>query len=177
MSMQYIGQVMLYGFNFAPINFAFCQGQQIAISQNEALFSIIGTTYGGNGVTTFSLPNLMDRSVMSWGQGPSLSNYDLGQTSGQTSVTLSQSQLPQHNHLVYGTQPGATTDYGLVPTQNGWFGDRGQPGRIFAPTPTGNTLGVNALQPSGGSQPHENEQPILGMNYCIALYGIFPSRN
>jgi microcystin-dependent protein len=175
-SEPYIGQVMLYGFNFAPRNFAFAAGQQMAISQNEALFSILGTTYGGNGVTTFALPNIQERAVTNWGTGPGLTSYDLGQVFGVPNVTVTQSSMPQHNHVV---NAYASSAYDLVPVTNGWYGERNAaPGNFFegAVAPD-SQMSPSAFTNAGGSLPHENEQPFLAMNYCIALYGIFPSRN
>jgi len=175
MAEPFIAQILVVGFNFAPIDYAFCDGQLQAISQNEALFALIGTTYGGDGITTFGLPNIQERGVVNIGQGPGLSNYDLGQLSGVPTVTLTSGQVPQHNHLFTG-HPG--TSYDVAPAANGWVGDKslggrlfyggGGPNQTFAPTMTVNT---------GGSQPHDNMQPYLVMNYCIALFGIFPSRN
>lgn len=177
MSQQFIGQILLYGFNFAPRNFAYCEGQQMAISQNQALFAIIGTTYGGNGVTTFALPNIQDHTVMSIGQGPGLTNYVLGQVSGVAEVTLQQSQIPQHNHTAtaYAAQK---VDFSNTPTAQGWMGSRAGGGSLFATAPSGGSnLAPQVISTNGGSLPHQNEQPYLAMNYCICLYGIFPSQN
>jgi microcystin-dependent protein len=174
MSQNYIAQVQIYGFNFAPRSTAFCNGQTMAISQNEALFSLVGTTYGGNGQTTFALPNLQEHGVMNWGQGPGLSNYDLGQVSGAPNVTLSIAQIPQHTHIVSGFA-GTTQDPG--PTAGGWLGNETVGGRMFNGSPVDQEFAQTIMTPTGGSQPHNNQQPYLVMNYCITLFGIFPSRN
>jgi microcystin-dependent protein len=174
-SEPYIAQVMIFSFNFAPVNYAFCNGALISIAQNEALFSLVGTTYGGNGTTNFALPNIQDAGVVNIGQGPGLSNYDLGQKAGVTDVTLNIGQIPGHTHQAYGTA-GSSQDAG--PAMNGWFGNEGRTGKLFdPPAQIDQAFNPAALSVSGGSQPHENEQPFLGMNYCIALYGIYPSRN
>jgi microcystin-dependent protein len=170
----YIGQIQQFGFNFAPRNWAFCNGATIAISQNEALFSILGTTYGGNGTTTFGLPNTQDRSVMNWGQGTGLTNYTLGEVAGADSVTLTTAEMPTHNHTLYATGGSAAE---LTPTQNGWFGIIALPGKLFSTAAVNTQMSPNQLMKSGGSQPHENDQPYIGTNFCVALFGIFPSRN
>lgn len=182
MSEPYIAQIMIFAFNFAPRNWAFCNGALLPIAQNQALFSIIGTTYGGDGRTTFALPNIQDSSVMSIGQGPGLSNYVLGQTSGVAEVTLTQTQMPAHTHTVSGSNANNPPDFKLAPIQNDWIGGRvggtGNKDFLFATDPgASQTFASSVISVSGGSLPHMNEQPYLGMNYCIALYGIFPSRN
>jgi microcystin-dependent protein len=178
MTQPYIAQIALFSFSFAPRYWAFCNGALQSISQNQALFALIGTTYGGDGRTTFALPNIQDRTVLNIGQGPGLSNYTLGEPLGAATVTLMQSQMPAHNHQANATAADVLTDYVLGVDQNYWIGkqDTGQ-GLLFAPTPDGHTFAPQTIASAGGSQPHMNEQPYLGMNYCIALYGIFPSRN
>jgi len=174
-SEPYVGQVIIFGFNYAPRNYAFCNGQLVAISQNEALFSILGTTYGGDGRSTFGLPNFQEHAVMNIGHGANLSSYVLGQTSGTASVTLTQGQMPLHPHTAYGILGTATN---LGPAANGWIGEKDSPDFVFSPSTTpDSTMSPSYLSLSGGSQPHPNEQPYLAMNFCIALYGIFPSRN
>ena len=175
MTQPYIGQIMIFGFNFAPRDYAFCNGQLTSIAQNTALFSILGTTYGGDGQTTFALPNLQEKGIMNIGQGTGLSNYALGQVSGVTSVQLQTTQIPAHNHTAYAS-PGTTLS--LTPSANGWFGTSAPPWKIFSDvTPPTSAFQPGTLQPSGGNQPHSNEQPYLVMNFCIALFGIFPTRN
>lgn len=173
MAEPYVAQILIVGFNFAPYQYAFCNGQLQAINQNTALFSLIGTTYGGDGVTTFALPNLQGRAVMNWGSGAGLSSYVVGQPSGVTNVTVTQAQMPSHNHAVYAY--AGTDDQG--PTANGWLGERSIPEKLFSDATTPDSvLAGGFVQAAGGSQPHWNQQPYLALNFCIALYGIFPSR-
>lgn len=174
MSEPYIGQIMIFGFNFAPIDYAFCAGQLQSISQNQALFAIIGTTYGGNGTTNFALPNIQERAVMNIGHGAGLSSYDLGQPSGVANVTVTQAQMPQHIHQAFGSA-GSSEDLG--PTAGGWLGKLSEGAFLFSDASPDTTVSPNFLSLTGGSQPHPNEQPYLAMNYCIALFGVFPSRN
>ncbi len=170
MAEPFIGQIALLPYNFPPRGWAFCNGQLLPISQNTALFSLLGTTYGGNGQTTFALPDLRGRVPVSSGQGPGLQDYTLGEQSGVESVTLTQGQMPLHNH-------GANCNTGDA--------DQGGPGNNFlasgsvyaASATPGQTLNPAMIAAAGGNQPHENRPPYLVLNYCIALEGIFPSRN
>ena len=166
MAEPFIGQIILFAGNFAPRGYAFCAGQLLPIAQNTALFSILGTTYGGNGQTTFALPDLRGRAPLSSGQGPGLSNYDLGQSAGQETHTLNANEMPQHTHLPQAASGDQTTNRaaGSVPASGGAYAT------------TANASGA-ATSSAGGSQPHNNLQPYLVLNYCIALEGIFPSRN
>jgi microcystin-dependent protein len=171
----WIGEIALVAFNFAPQGWAMCNGQLLSIQQNTALFSLLGTTYGGDGVNTFGLPNLQSRVPLHFGQGTGLSTYALGQTVGVESVTLQTPQIPAHTHTY---APQATTSGGsaLSPA-----------GALWAPSATGDTIyrsgasnatmATQTLGQTGGGQPHENRQPTLALNYIIALQGIFPSRN
>jgi microcystin-dependent protein len=177
MSEPYVAQIMVFAFNFAPRNWAFCNGAVLPISQNEVLFSLVGTTYGGNGTTTFALPNLQDSGVMNLGQGPGLSNYILGEHSGVPTVTLTANQLPTHNHMVNVTGAPTRADYELAPGNGYWIGNRADSGELFATATDGSALAPQTISVTGGSLPHDNQQPYLGMNYCIALSGIYPSRN
>jgi len=170
MSEPFLGQIILVPYNFAPRGWAFCNGQILSIAQNTALFSLLGTTYGGNGQTTFALPDLRGRTALSAGQGPGLSNYDLGQVSGSETVTLTINQMPQHNHGV-NTQ-ASTSDATSNKASNNYLAT----GNSYAATQD-TTMAPQTVQLAGGSQPHENLQPYLTLNYCIALEGIFPSRN
>ena len=169
MTDPFIGEIRLFPYNFAPRGWAFCNGQVLSIAQNTALFSLLGTTYGGNGQTTFALPDLRGRVPVSSGQGPGLSNYSLGQVGGTESVTLNTNQMPAHNHQVNVNAGGATTS-----RANGNFPSTG--GSYNSAT-DGSTFNPNAVSNTGGNQPHENVQPYLTLNFCIALEGIFPSRN
>jgi microcystin-dependent protein len=169
MSTPFIGQLMAVAFNFAPKSWAFTNGQVMSIAQNQALFSLLGTTYGGNGQTTFSLPNLQSRVTVSSGQGPGLSTYTLGQTGGEENHTLLSSEIPTHTHVMSATAAA---------------GSLGAPaGNVFANSPmyvkgNGDSQPIAGFTGSaGGNQPHANIQPYLVINWCIALQGIFPSRN
>jgi microcystin-dependent protein len=169
----YIGEIMLFAGNFPPKGYAFCQGQILSIAQNNALFAILGTTYGGNGQTTFALPDLRGRFPMQQGQGPGLSPRFLGEMSGTESVTLLTNQIPAHNHQL---NAASTTGSAASPGGNLLAND-GRGGTQFisagALTPmNGQSVGV-----AGGSQPHENMPPYLSINFCIALEGIFPPRD
>jgi microcystin-dependent protein len=175
----FIGQVQSFGFNFAPRNWAFCNGQTLAINQNQALFALLGVTYGGNGSTTFQLPNLQSRVPMH--QGTYLGNtYVPGQMAGEENVTLLTSNLPQHTHQFSGTNAQANSSavsangYALAAIVNQ---DGGTAGNYYGPANSTVTLNPAEIGNTGGSQPHPNIQPYLAINWCIALYGIFPSRN
>jgi microcystin-dependent protein len=165
----FIGQITLFAGNFAPRGWAFCDGQILAISQNTALFSILGTTYGGNGQTTYALPDLRGRVAVGPRQGPGLANVSLGEVAGVPTVTLLATQMPAHNHLINANGEDATSSKptGRVLAAGGAYADAGD----------GTTMNASTASNAGGSQPHENHQPYLGMNYLIAIEGIFPSRN
>lgn len=175
MSDPYIGEIQIYGFTFNPRGWAFCNGATQSIAQNSALFSLLGTTYGGDGMTTFGLPNLQGRTPIGISQGPGLSNRTLGEMAGTESVTLTATQMPGHTHALQaylGSQNRSATPTGGVMLSSP------AATRAFVPNTAGNTtLHPSALTPVGGGQPHENRQPYLVLNYCIALEGIFPSTN
>lgn len=177
MTQPYIGEVQAFGFNFNPRGWAFCNGAVLPISQNTALFSLIGIQYGGNGQTTFQLPNLSGRAACQQGQGPGLSDRALGQPFGLASVTLNANQIPAHNHGVAAwSQPDPAKRSG-VPVVNGGlsFITDDTTARTYNGT-VNITFAVNAIAPtSGGGSPHPNQQPYLGVNFCIALQGIYPS--
>ncbi|ROR72844.1 phage tail protein [Bogoriella caseilytica] len=166
----YIGTIQFFGFSFAPQGWAFCNGQLVSISQNTALFSLLGTYYGGNGQTTFALPDLRGRFPMGQGQGPGLQNRDIGQIGGAEQVTLGVNEIPAHGHPV--AAAGAATS-------------KSPAGNLPAVTPAGSAYGPQAsgqmssqmVGASGGNQPHPNMPPYLVGNWCIALVGIFPSRD
>lgn len=166
----FIGEIRCFGFNFAPVGWALCQGQLLSISSNTALFSLLGTMYGGNGQTTFALPDLRGRSPIGFGQGPGLSSYEQGQPGGQEQVTLSRGQLPAHGHVV-GAASAATA--------------KSPDGAVPAFTAAGSSYGTTAdlsmsagmISGGGSNQPHDNLPPYLVLNWCIALQGIYPSRN
>ena len=174
MSQPFLGEIKLFPYNFAPRGFAFCQGQVLSIAQNTALFSLLGTTYGGNGQTNFALPDLRGRAPMQPGQGPGLSNHDLGEKAGQESVSLLTTQIPSHTHTLGASTQAATSD---VPAPEAVPG-RSTGGLLaYAAATPGTALSSSALSTAGGSQPHNNMMPYLVLNYCIATQGIFPSRN
>ena len=170
MSEPYVGEVRMVGFNFAPVGWALCNGQLMSISQNEALFQLIGTTYGGDGQTTFSLPNLQGR--IPFHQGSSGGNTTtLGQQAGSETVTLTKNQLPAHTHsLNANSQAGTQT----TPANGLWA--QSTLGQFSTETP-GHTMDPSTIALSGGSQSHDNMPPFLVINFIIALYGIFPSQN
>lgn len=169
MSDPFLGEIRIFGFNFAPRGWAFCNGQLLSISQNAALFSLLGTTYGGDGQTTFALPNLQSRVPIHFGQGPGLSNYTLGESAGTETVTLTQNQIAAHSHLVNASNgdPSTTRPANGLPSGGG----------AYAASSDGSTMSPGMVANAGGSQPHTNIQPYLVLNFCIALQGIFPSRN
>lgn len=170
MNEAFIGQLLLVPYNFAPQGWAMCNGQLLSIAQNTALFSLLGTTYGGDGQTTFALPDLRGRVPLSSGQGPGLSNYTLGEAGGAESITLTAAQMPQHTHSA-NANAGDPTD--TTPTNHVPAG--GSTGSYNAAANT--VMSAGMIGPAGGSQPHENRQPYLTLNWIIALEGIFPSRS
>jgi microcystin-dependent protein len=182
MSSPYIGQLSMFAGNFAPAGWAFCSGQLMPISENDTLFNLIGTTYGGDGQSTFALPDLRSRVPIHMGQGGGLSNYTLAQSGGSESVTLNVQQIPQHNHLA--TTVSGTPGNLSTPAPNSILADE-QVGLgssspfTYAPfnsaAPNQVTL-VNATVANvGGNQPHNNIQPILTINFIISLFGIYPT--
>jgi len=189
MSQPYIGQIILVGFNFAPTGFLPCDGRLLAINQNQALFALLGTTYGGDGQITFALPNLQGRVPMGQGQGPGLSPRTIGEVSGSETAPLNTNQIPQHTHTIDTT---ATT--GTIQCKTGAGNTRSPAGNV----PAGEAAGVTMLYssqaadsvmgnlsagasapsgPTGSGQPHDNMQPFLVLTYCIAVEGIFPSQS
>lgn len=171
MTQPYIGEIQVFGFNFNPRGWAFCNGATLPISQNTALFALLGTTYGGNGQTTFQLPNFAFRAPMEQGAGPGLSPRTLGETGGVQNVTLTPNQMPAHTHGF-----SASSTAGTVASPLAAVPAPGASGRT--PPPRYATAANTLMGPSGtagGGQPHQNLQPYLGINFCIALQGIFPS--
>jgi microcystin-dependent protein len=173
MADPFVAEIRIFPFNFAPTGWAFCDGQLLPLSQNTALFSLLGTTYGGDGKTNFALPNLRGNAAMHPGQGPGLSLYDLGQTGGSETVTLLQSEIPVHTHpLLAGADPAELQ----APAPNRSL-TRSQPGFAYTTGSPSATLAPQALAPTGGSLPHNNMQPYLTLTFCIALQGVFPPRS
>lgn len=174
MTDPFVAEIRIYPFNFAPRGWAFCDGQIMPISQNTALFSLLGTTYGGNGQSNFALPDLQGRAPMQPGQGPGLSLHDLGETGGLETVTLLESEIPSHSHALR-----ANTDFADLQTPSPARSlARSQNALAYQTTPNQAivALAPEALPPAGGDQPHNNMQPYLTLNFCIALQGIFPPR-
>ncbi|MBX2929632.1 MAG: phage tail protein [Saprospiraceae bacterium] len=169
----FIGQIQAFGFNFAPRGWALCQGQLMSIAQNSALFSLLGTMYGGDGRTTFGLPDLRGRSIVGFGQGPGLSPITQGEKGGAETVTLLTSNMPVHNHMVTATDSDANSDEAGNGARLGTAG-----ANIYASGGSATVhLAADSTTPAGGNVPFNNRDPYLGLNYCIALEGIFPSRS
>ena len=180
MSNPFLAEIRIFPFNFAPKGWAFCAGQLMPISQNTALFSLLGTTYGGDGKSTFALPNMQGNAPMHPGQGPGLSLHDLGEMSGSQTVTLLQSEMPIHSHSVnvdsgpfisgQVSTPSSQTilSQAAAPTTNAYTSGQSS---------TNQQMNPNMLTPAGGGLPHNNMQPYLTLNFCIALQGVFPARN
>jgi microcystin-dependent protein len=181
MASPYIGEIRCFGFNFAPIGWALCNGQLLSIAENNALFAILGTIYGGDGTTTFGLPNLQGQIPMHWGNGPGGFNTAIGQVQGVTTVTLITSQIPIHTHTVTAVEvpSGGDPERTAVPASNTFLGPSQVPNAAYQKTPASVTAAFSnkAISIQGGSQPHDNMQPYLTLNFCIALEGIFPSQN
>lgn len=178
----FIGEIKIFAFNFPPRDYQTCDGQLLSIAQNTALFSLLGTTYGGNGQTTFALPDLRGRSAIHQGTGPGLPSYSIGQLGGSPNATLSLANMPQHSHAATGlnvripvtsaSEDSVATNNYIGNAVNDTFGPvASATDSLASPVVSGNTA------PSGGSQPFSIENPYLTVNYSIAIFGIFPSRN
>lgn len=171
MADPFVAEIRIFPFNFAPRGWAWCDGQLLPLSQNTALFSLLGTTYGGNGQSNFALPNLQGNAPMHPGQGPGLSLHDLGETGGSETVSLLESEIPSHSHTVMAGTRGASYN----PQNNALARTRG--GAAYRSTNTNlTTMNASALAPAGGDQPHNNMMPYLTLYFCIALQGVFPPR-
>ncbi len=171
----YVGEIRMFGGNFAPAGWAFCNGQQLAISEFDTLFNLIGTTYGGDGQETFNLPDLQSRVPIHMGQGPGLTqNYIIGEAAGVETVTLTTQQLPVHSHPALGNPnngslPDPANNVNAKSTTPNVF--------LYHTLPPGAAFNGQAVAPVGGSQPHENLQPYLAISFIISLYGIYPQPN
>ena len=182
MSEPFLGQITMFGGNFAPRHFAFCNGQLLPINQNQSLFSLLGTAYGGDGRTTFALPDLRSRLPVHVGHGPGLSNYNLGQAGGRPTVTITTATMPAHSHTLNATKDTTTSitiDATVLPGQPtvgsppAFYGAQGEGQPALTPHP----MNSSACTASGGNQSHTNLMPSLCITFIIALQGLFPSRN
>ena len=171
----YVGEIRLFAGTFAPRNWALCQGQILPIQQNTALFSLIGTSYGGNGMTTFALPDLRDASPVGVGAGSGLTPFSLGARAGTATVTLLPTEMPAHTHALPAVDAPGTTDN---PSGAAWAQSRrGRASeRLYGPAVSTVQMSVADVAPAGGGQAHDNMPPYLTMSFCIALYGIYPAR-
>ncbi|HEV2864711.1 MAG TPA: tail fiber protein [Pyrinomonadaceae bacterium] len=176
MSDQFLAEIRIFPFNFAPTGWAFCNGQIMPISQNTALFALLGTTYGGDGKSTFALPNLQDSAPMQPGQGQGLSLRDLGEQSGVEAVTLLVSEIPVHTHQILGNNVPPPANAG-TPDPSVSLARSSGTTTYLSPAANLNMMAPQAIAPAGGSLPHNNMQPYLTLNFCIALQGIFPPRS
>jgi microcystin-dependent protein len=174
MADPFVAEIRIFPFNFAPRGWAWCDGQLLPLSQNTALFSLLGTTYGGNGKSNFALPDLQGRAPMHPGQGPGLSLHDLGEAGGSETVTLLESEIPAHTHTLRasneeGTQGSVTSGIAIASSVGGSLYQTNTGTRV--------TMNPQSLAPAGGDQPHNNMQPYLTCYFCIALQGVFPPRS
>jgi len=182
MTQPYLGEIRMFGGNFAPRNWMLCTGQLLSIAQYNALFSLIGTTYGGDGTTNFALPNLQSRVTMGQGNGTGLTPRTLGEVGGQEYITLTIQQIPSHIHALNATTAVAA-DGGQTPGSNSVLAQPSGTGEVYTvndgtqPPPTPLTLPAQSCSMTGSNMPHDNIMPILCVNYIIAVSGIFPSRN
>jgi microcystin-dependent protein len=178
MAQSFIGEIRCFGFNFAPVGWAFCDGQLMAIADNETLFTLIGTTYGGDGQNTFALPNLQGRIPMHSGTFAGVPTV-LGEVKGAPTVTLGVTQIPIHTHSIVSelVAPGGVNEHAATPTGTAFIGPS-TPDQTYNTSPTIDApFSSLAIGSTGGSQPHDNMQPYLALNFCISLFGIFPSQN
>ena len=175
---QFLAEIRIFAGNFPPTGWALCDGQLLSISQNTALFSLLGTTYGGDGKTTFALPDLRGSAPLQAGQGPGLTLRDLGETGGSTSVTLLLTEMPSHKHVMQCDASGGTGNMSPGPAQTWGGGGRGAP-PLYTPSVPGKNVQMNPLGTSfsGGGMPHNNMPPYLGLTFVIVLQGIFPARS
>lgn len=188
---NYLGEIRIVSFNFAPRGWALCAGQILSIAQNQALFSILGTTYGGNGINTFALPDLRGRGPIHWGQGPGLASVTLGEAAGSAAVTLIATQVPAHTHPATfhnstADIQGSAFDADSASPEGGYFAvPSGTTDKMYGAQANGKlsfsgefqATGTGTLSNGGGNQPHNNMMPYLTLNFIIALQGVFPSQN
>ena len=170
----FVAEIRIFPFNFAPKGWAFCDGQILPLSQNTALFSLLGTTYGGDGKSNFALPDMQGNAPMHPGQGPGLSLHDLGETGGSETVTLLESEIPNHTHTIMAVNSNANRTNPIGNSISRAI--NATPYFPGTPTPPLVNMNDNAITPAGGDQPHNNLQPYLTLNFCIALQGVYPPR-
>jgi len=173
MADPFVAEIRIFPFNFAPKGWAFCDGQILPISQNTALFSLLGTIYGGDGKSTFALPNMEGNAPMHPGQGPGLSLHDLGETGGSQTVSLLESEIPAHSHPVFA---GPVQFAGNTNIAAGNAFAKSSQGNSYVPAANLVMMSPSSLPPAGGDQPHNNMQPYLTLSFCIALQGVYPPR-
>jgi microcystin-dependent protein len=171
MSQPYIGEIRMFGGNFAPAGWAFCDGQSMPISENDALFTLIGTTYGGDGQETFNLPNLQSRVPIHQGTGPNGTTYQLGEMAGTEQETLTVQQTPIHSHA-----PVASNTVSTQTSPSNLLLAQSSAATLYIADTASVALATSSVSPVGGSQPHENVQPFLCVNFIISLFGVFPSQ-
>lgn len=185
MATPFLGEIAAFGCNFPPRGWLLCNGQVLGIAQFSALFSLLGTNFGGNGTSNFQIPNLQATSPLGAGQGPGLSSYVLGETAGLPNVTLALNQIPFHNHTIQAAVAAVDTQKTGTPSSQTWLGGSG-PGEAYyatpsppppPPPPPAIAFSPLAISFMGGGLPHTNTQPVLALNFCIAVSGAFPSRN
>ena len=172
MAQPYVGEIRMFGGNFAPLGWAFCNGALQSISQNQTLYQLLGTTYGGDGVNTFGLPDLQGRIPVHQGQGAGLQNYVLGQKGGVETVTLTVAQLPSHSHTAMGSASGGAASTPMGAT----WGNSAIANKSFGPgTSANNSMNPGSMGMTGGNQPHDNLLPFVVLSFIIALNGVYPS--
>jgi len=177
MSDQFIGEIRLVPFNFAPVGWALCNGAVLSIAQNTALFSLLGTQFGGDGIRTFALPNLQGQVPMDWGSGAGLTPRVIGESGGSPTVTLLQSEIPSHSHSLNGNAITGTTGSPAGMLVSEPPGSARKAGDLYSTSPANTPLLAGSVLPIGGNQPHNNLQPYLTLNFIIALTGVFPARS
>jgi microcystin-dependent protein len=177
MTSPFVGEIQMFGFDYNPYGWAFCNGATVPIQQNAVLYSLLGIAYGGNGQSTFQLPNLAARAACSQGTGPGLTPRERGETFGAASVTLTEGQMPAHQHVLTAFQQSDTTKRSGTPTTGGGLSQPGSNAvKPFSSSPPTTPMSPSMLKPFvGGALPHANQQPYLAVNFCIALTGVFPS--
>jgi microcystin-dependent protein len=177
MTSPYLGEVQIFGFSFAPFQWVFCNGTTLSISQNSSLFSLIGTNYGGNGTSTFQVPNLANRSPCSQGQGPGLTQRVIGEAFGESTVTLNPSEMPMHSHTASLQKTTVAANKSGTPAAGAGLFVPVHQAAVLPNTAPNTAFATAMVTPNGGSVPHDNHQPYLAVNFCMALAGTFPAFN